>query len=136
MNNFKDNSDTIKRQLEDGIISFLTEAAGEIASQASRNSRVDTGATKSSYMYFVDSSSKSVAVGSQLENALWEEFGTGEYAEKGDGRKGGWFYVDSKGDGHFTHGKTPNRPMRNAYDASKTKILKQMTKYIKNSVKG
>jgi hypothetical protein len=29
-------------------------------------------------------------------NAVYEEFGTGEYAFNGNGRKGGWFYVDER----------------------------------------
>ena len=51
--------------------------------------------------------------------AIWEEFGTGEYALHGDGRKGGWFYEDEKGVGHFTHGKQPKRPLHNAFVSKK-----------------
>ena len=30
-------------------------------------------------------------VGSSSENAIWEEFGTGDYAVNGDGRKTPWY---------------------------------------------
>ena len=58
-------------------------------SDYARNSRVDTGETKGSYGHSVvkKNGSAELQVGSNLENAIWEEFGTGEYAIKGNGRK-------------------------------------------------
>lgn len=86
---FTDNTAKIKAALSEGVIGFLHEAGGEIQAQTQRNSRVDTGQTKGSYKYMVDEGKdeSTVAVGSDLENAIWEEFGTGEYALHGDGRK-------------------------------------------------
>lgn len=75
-----------------------------------------------------------VAVGSDLENAIWKEFGTGEYALHGDGRKGDWTYIDEKGQGHHTHGKTPNQPLTKAFQVMKPKILPQLKKYFKKFV--
>ena len=40
---FEDNSMIVKSALDDGVIAYLNEAAGEVKSQAARNSRVDTG---------------------------------------------------------------------------------------------
>ena len=111
---FKNNAITIKDQISQGILNFLTEASIDVVSQSARNSRVRTGQTKSSYIYYIDQASKTSYIGSQFENAIWEELGTGEYAINGDGRKGGWRYVDEKGKGHFTRGKTPNRPVQRA----------------------
>ncbi|OUC52528.1 hypothetical protein B7939_00985 [Eggerthia catenaformis] len=133
---FKNNAITIKDQISQGILNFLTEASGEVASQSARNSRVRTGQTKSSYIYYIDQASKTSYIGSQLENAIWEEFGTGEYAINGNGRKGGWRYVDKKGKGHFTRGKTPNRPVQRAIESKKAKILKRAAKVIRDNVKG
>ena len=91
---FTDNTAKIKAALSEGVIGFLHEVGGEIQAQTQRNSRVDTGQTKGSYKYMVDEGKdeSTVAVGSDLENAIWEEFGTGEYALHGGGRKGGWVY--------------------------------------------
>ena len=77
---FTDNTAKIKAALSEGVIGFLHEAGGEIQAQTQRNSRVDTGQTKGSYKYMVDEGKdeSTVAVGSDLENAIWEEFGTGE----------------------------------------------------------
>lgn len=120
---FEDYSVEVRDAMESAAISFLNEAAGELQARTRRNSRVDTGQTKGSYDYNVDVGDLKATIGSGLENAIWEEFGTGEYALHGDGRKGGWFYEDERGVGHFTHGKTPNRPLHNAFTALKSKII-------------
>lgn len=112
---FEDFSLKIKNAIEGTTIIFLEEAAAEVESAARRNSRVDTGQLKGSWSHIVDESDHSATVGSPLENAIWEEFGTGEYALEGNGRKGGWFYEDGAGDGHFTHGKKPNRTLYRAF---------------------
>ncbi len=93
--NFIDNSAKFKAAMTDGVRAFLEEAGGEIQSQTQRNSRVDTGQTKGSYKYVVDegSTESSVVIGSNLENAIYEEYGTGEYALHGNGRKGGCLII-------------------------------------------
>lgn len=120
---FQDFSIQVKEALDEKAIAFLYEAAAELKTQAARNSRVDTGQLKGSWDYNVDESGKKATIGSPLENAIWEEFGTGEYAANGDGRKGGWFYVDDKGKGHFTRGKTPNHTLQRAFDSKKNAII-------------
>lgn len=121
---FEDNRVVVKRALEDAVGKFLIEASGELVGQAARNSRVKTGQTKGSYKANVDENEGVATIGSELENAIWEEFGTGEYALHGDGRKGGWVFKDAKGDYHFTMGKTPNRPLHNAFTELKNKIIR------------
>jgi len=128
---FKDFSLEVKNAISDGINAVLEECAGEIESQAKRNSRVKTGKTKNSFRHKVVDSEHTAYIGSDDENAVWEEFGTGEYALKGDGRKGGWFYEDEKGNGHFTHGKTPSRALWKAFNSLKNKIINR----IQNSLK-
>lgn len=120
---FQDFSIQVKEALDEKAIAFLYEVAAELKTQAARNSRVDTGQLKGSWNYNVDESTYEATIGSPLENAIWEEFGTGEYAANGDGRKGGWFYVDDKGNGHFTCGKTPNHTLQKAFDSKKNAII-------------
>ncbi len=62
-------------------------------------------------------------VASDAMNAVYEEFGTGEYALGGDGRKGGWWYRDERGKYHFTKGKRPQRPLYHAYIMLKERII-------------
>lgn len=131
---FKDFSLKCKEALGNAIEAWLYEVGGEVQARAQRNSRVDTGQLKNSWDYKVNEANQEVTVGSPLENAIWEEFGTGEYALAGDGRKGGWVYVDRHGHGHFTHGKTPNRTLFRAYDPIKPTIKKMLEDKIKESL--
>lgn len=128
---FEDNRVTVEETIRDGVIAFLYEAIGELQSQVMRNTRVKTGQTKGSWEYTVDEEKLEAIVGSALENAIWEEFGTGEYALKGNGRKGGWFYVDEDGKGHFTYGKKPTRALHNAFVRLKPSIMAQLEKVLK-----
>lgn len=139
---FEDNRAIVKEALFDACEAFLYEAAGELQAETRRNTtpRVDTGQTKGSYEYRVSESymagEQYCQIGSNLENAIWEEFGTGEYALHGDGRKGGWFYEDRTGVGHFTHGKTPHRPMQRAFDSLKYKLIKRFGEILKSNMGG
>lgn len=119
---FQDFTVQVKNVMEDKAIAFLEEAASEIESAAKRNSRVDSGQLKGSWTHLVDESALEATIGSPLENAIWEEFGTGEHALHGDGRKGGWSYQDDAGDWHHTKGKTPNRTLQRAFDSKKAAI--------------
>lgn len=133
---FEDYSMKVKAKLDDATIAFLHEAAGELKSQAQRNqTRVDTGKTKGAWDYKVDEGAGVATIGNPLENAIWEEFGTGEYALNGDGRKGGWKYEDSNGNWHFTRGKNPLRGFWKAYTSSKTKIIKRAEQVIGGKMK-
>ena len=93
----------------------LYEAAGEVQGQAAQNTPVDTGQLKGSWDYKVHESELKAIIGSPLENAIFTELGTGEYALEGNGRKGGWNYKDAKGEWHFTKGKRPVRMLHNAF---------------------
>jgi hypothetical protein len=77
---FENNSIRIKKAIREKAIAFLEEAAGEVQTAVHNASRVDTGETRGSYTYVVDESELEATVGSPEENAIWEEFGTGEYA--------------------------------------------------------
>lgn len=125
---FKDFSVMVTSAMDDVAQAVLEECAGELESQVKRNTAVDTGQTKNSWTHNVKSTKDQhvATVGSPLENAIWEELGTGEYALNGDGRKGGWFYKDEKGRGHFTHGKHPRRPLWKAYTALKNSLIKRI----------
>ena len=120
---FVDNSVEVIGAINNAVGAFLEEAAGELEAQVKRNSRVDTYQLKSSWTHKVDEAKAEAIVGSPLENAIWEEFGTGEYALKGNGRKGGWKYQDMKGKWHFTYGKTPNRALHKAKTSCEPGII-------------
>lgn len=129
---FEDNSAEVKAKLNGICTDWLHEAAGELQGQAQRNTRVDSGRTKSSFEYSVDSGVKKAAVGSNYENVIWEEFGTGQYALEGNGRKTPWVYKDRHGNWHRTSGKRGTRALFNAFNAKK----KQLQQALEAKLKG
>ena len=127
---FQDFSMEVKAALEGAVEQFLEEAGSEMESQAMRNqTRVDTGQTKGGWTHIVED--KKVTIGNPLENAIWEEFGTGEYSIKG-GRQGGWVYRDKRtGKFYRTRGKSALRPLHTAWTASKGKIIRRAEQILK-----
>lgn len=125
---FTNDSVKVARALEERLKGAMEEVGGELTAQTQTASRVDTGQTKGSYSYKVSSTRKesSVTVGSDYINAIYEEYGTGEYAVKGDGRKDPWTYKGRDGNFHRTRGKTPNKPMEKAFLASRARIIKRI----------
>ena len=120
---FIDNTIEVIGAIKDAALMFLEESAGELESQAMRNTRVDTGQTKGAWSHKVEESALQAIVGNPLENAIWEEFGTGEYAVNGNGRKTPWRYQDVRGNWHTTTGKRPSRAFEKAKAEAEPKIL-------------
>ena len=138
---FEDNSVQVKQALSQAEKNWIEETAMELKSQTQALSRVNTGQTKGSYDYVLESDA--AYVGSPLENAIWEEYGTGEYAVSGNGRKGGWWIKVGSGSNEiseatvsryhfktitikgqkfaFTRGKKPSKPLESAFDIVKPK---------------
>lgn len=132
---FTDNSMKVKAAINDAAIAYLYEAGGELEAQVKRNTRVATGQLKNSWVNKVDEAKSEAAIGSPLENAIWEEFGTGEYALNGDGRTGGWWYKDEKtGKWHHTFGKKPHRALQNAFTSLKTALIKMAETILKEKM--
>ena len=131
---FKDYSVQIKKWLNDTAIAFLEEAKSSMASQASKLSPVDTGNLRQSFQTdsIVVPDEKTAYVGSKLEYAIYQEFGTGEYALKGNGRKGGWVYKSKKdGKYYYTKGSTPKRMLYHAFETKKEPIKKRAREMFK-----
>jgi len=132
---FTNNSAKVIAKLDDAVIAYLYEAGESLSSQVADNSRVGKGELKGSWNYRVDESKGATTIGSPLENAIWEEFGTGEYALNGDGRKGGWYYKDEKGKWHHTYGKTPHRAFKRAFDSLKNALIKRAEEVLRVRMK-
>ena len=94
---FKDFSIQVKAALNDTTKAWLNTWANEIAAQAKDNTQLDGDAgieLRKSYKADVDDGAGEAKIGTPLEAGYWEEYGTGEYAVHGDGRKGWWVYID------------------------------------------
>lgn len=120
---FEDYSESVKQVIREKGIVWLEEASGELESQTKRNCAVVTGKTKGSFEHTVDDDDLQAFIGSNYDNAIWEEFGTGQYALEGNGRKTPWIYTDEDGKTHRTVGKRPKRMMHNAYQSLKNALI-------------
>ena len=134
---FKDFSAKVKAELDEAAIAYLYEVGETLTSQVADNTRVGrTGQTKGAWTYKVDESDGVCTVGNPLENAIWEELGTGEFALHGDGRKGGWHYQDKDtGEWHHTFGKKPNRAFQSAFDSLKGAFIRRAEQVLKTRMK-
>ena len=120
---FTDNSIQVINAINQEILNALEEASGELEGQVKDNSRFDTGKTKGSWNHKVDERKFEAHVGSNYENAIWEEFGTGIEALNGNGRKDvPWVYQSEDGKWHRTSGKKPSRALYNAFNSMKNRI--------------
>lgn len=159
---FQDFSFEVKGALNDTSIAWLYESANEIKSHAQRNCKTDYEEggkqLKGSYDTTVDEAKGEAQVGSPMEAAYWEEWGTGEYAAHGDGRKGWWIYIPgqpSMGGGQsystreeaekmaayirskyqkqavVTNGRRPNYTLEKAFKAVKNPAIAELERRMK-----
>ncbi|PFK01380.1 hypothetical protein COI97_16065 [Bacillus cereus] len=76
-------------------------------------------------------------VGSNQDNAIYEEFGTGIYAEKGGGRSDKWVYKDKRtGKFYRTQGKKGTRAIRNAGEQHKADIIRIIQQTMRGGLGG
>lgn len=147
-------------RIESIVNSWLEESAGELEAQVKRNTavgKVAGGKTKGEWQHVVSQSEHKAVVGNTSENAIWEEFGTGEYALHKNGRKGGWYIPIGEEEGciseavveayhfrvvygkdgkryAFTYGKKPKRAFENAREACENKIKKALQMKLRSEI--
>lgn len=147
---FVDNRVQVNAAFDDAISAFLLECGYEVVAHASRHSPKDSGQLRGSWAADVNESKAEVVIGSPLENAIWNEFGTGEYAAEGKGRKGGWYVPAEKlsakaktkmrkttiggKEFYFTKGKRPQRTLENAFKKNKSKLKKRAEQIFKEKL--
>lgn len=151
---FKDYSIEVKAALNDITKGWLHTWANEIASKARDNTQMDGEQgvqLRRSYRADVDEGAGSAKVGTPLESGYWEEYGTGEYAVHGDGRKGWWVYKDGyQGNGgkvltedeakaiaasdpslHASNGRKPSYTLEKAFTATRPKAVADLENKLK-----
>jgi hypothetical protein len=158
---FNDYSIEVMAELDETMTAWLYEAANEVTAQAQRTCVMEDDAgkrLKGSYANNVDESKGEATVGTPLEEGFWEEFGTGEYAAHGDGRKGWWVFIRgqaSQGGGKsyaskeeaeeaaaflravkgldavVTNGRPPNYTLERAFDSKKAWAEKRAAEMLK-----
>lgn len=98
---FQDFSAQVKAAMKAEADAWLYTWSNEIASQAKRNCKMDGNVgvqLRGSYTTSVDTIAGEARIGSTLEAAYWEEYGTGSHADTlknggKQGRKDWWVYV-------------------------------------------
>jgi len=119
---FIDHSDEAKEALKDATIQWLFQACMLVEGQAVALATVHTARLRNSIDHHVDEAELTGYVGTNVEYAVYVEFGTGEFAENGMGRKGGWVYQDPNGEWFFTWGQEPQPYLRPAFRQHKNDI--------------
>lgn len=129
---FESHLDEFEEAAQQAALRWL-EAVGEDASHtAAKKAPVDTGRLKNSISWVVEKYSNTVYIGTNVHYAKWHEFGTGTFAEKGEGRKTPWAFQDKKGKWHYTHGV----PAKHFIQFGATAHVKQYMKWLEQVMKG
>ena len=163
---FHDYSIEAQTALDEVALDWLDAWANEIAAQAARHCAMDGELgqqLRGSYAVQMHEAQRSAQVGSPMEAAYWEEFGTGAYAAKGNGRKGWWIYIpggESGGGGAtydtrqeaeemaayirsrygkpavVTNGRRPAYTLENAFKGVKPKAVQDLKTRLKQRMDG
>ena len=152
---FQDFSLKVKAAINETSIAWLEEVAKEVTSHAQKHCSLGESYSddlRKSYTNKVYGAQGKAEVYSTLEQAFWEEFGTGEHADTKknggkQGRKGWWVYKDdyqgkggailseaeakaiaasSDGSVHATNGREPHYTLEKAYLARKAWAVRRL----------
>lgn len=134
----QDNSDQVKREMLRVVLGGITKGSLLVVGQTKVLARRDTGALSDSFSHQIEETPQEVTskIGSPLDYAIYNEFGTGEFAEKGDGRKGGWYYTDTDGTRRFTKGMKPNPALRTAFRKNNKRVQDILSEELGLNFKG
>lgn len=113
----------------------MKKACALIEGEARKKAPKNTGELRRSIESKVETEGKEVigTVFTPLEYAPYIEFGTGLFAEGGNGRKDvPWYYQDDKGEWHSTSGMHPHPFMRPALIDNRDKAIKIIKEGILN----
>lgn len=95
----------------------------------------DTGTLRNSTQFEVQNDGDSIKgiIFNTAEYAPYVEYGTGLFAENGNGRKTGWAYEDEEtGETIWTRGQRPQPFLRPALFENKEEILRRLRESVKN----
>lgn len=111
---------SIEKALE--ASSLLIEA--QIKANITSSGYVDSGELRDSFGHQISGFGNNTQskIGTPLKRAIYPEFGTGDFAENGAGRKKGWHFQSPDGAWHFTRGQKPLKFMRKAFRTKKSEV--------------
>lgn len=126
---FKVQLDNVKNIDYDNV---LNRACILIENDAKMKCPVDDGQLRNSITHRVED--KTGYVYTNVEYAPYVEYGTGIWAEEGNGRQTPWVYCDDEGEFHTTIGQKPQPYMRPALDDNIQNIKQLIAKEIKKEL--
>ncbi len=139
----KDNTDQIWEDIEKNIEAALEDigikaegyaqdvvTAGVPRHGGSWYASKGAAGLKGSINHEVDMSEKAVYIGSNNEHAIYNEYGTGIYAD-GGGRQSPWAYQDPDGKWHRTRGMEPLHFLKKAVTEHIQEYLAVMKQHLK-----
>lgn len=129
-------------QSSDILEDAMLVAAKEIVNAAARKAPVAGGTLRRSIMASTETKTATsirVVVGPDFASApygMYVEFGTGIYAEGGNGRQTPWVYKGGDGKFYSTKGMKPKPFMRPAFDESKAAVVRVFEREITRAIGG
>lgn len=132
---YKWNGGEVTKDVERAIEIALHTGIQIIEANAKTLALLDTGNLRGSIRNLVDASRKSAWVFTDVKYAIYVEFGTGVYAENGQGRKTAWMFRGRDGKMYWTHGMKPNSFMRLSMDNNEERVQRLMGQIISQSLK-
>lgn len=153
---FEDFSPEVKEALQSVVSGWLGKWAQRMEKQA-QSARSEARQDSPGYQSRVLEGQSTAVIGSDSDQALWEEFGTGTYADAGKnggrmGRRGWWVYREgwqggggdvlteeqaktieetSGGALHATRGSKPNYTLEKAFLANKEQAKYDLAKQLR-----
>ena len=112
----------------EGLESALGKACAVVEASAKQKAPKDTGALARSITSKIEDTEGIIFT--PLEYAPYVEYGTGLFAENGNGRQTQWRYQDDEGNWHTTKGQHPQPFMRPALSENKQNILRVVKKVV------
>lgn len=136
---FTDNSKKIKEQLTNCSEEAMEAACLIVEAQAKALAPVGNAGELRDKIDHTVKNEKGIVrgmVGSPLDYAMYVEYGTGEFAENGAGRKGGWNYQDPSGEWFFTWGNEPQPFLRPAFRRKHKQVEEIIGRKFRTTFKG
>ena len=104
-----DNSALVQEAFHTACLRALERCGMEAEGYAKDLVPVDTGRLRNGITHAVAENEMAAYVGTNVEYGVYQELGTGIYAEGGGGRPTPWVYQDANGNWHWTAGN-PAQP--------------------------
>lgn len=114
--------DEAKANMNNAMIRFLNRGTNIVQADAKLLVRKDIGDLQTSIVKKVDNSELKGTVSTNSDHAVYNEFGTGRFAEDGTGRATPWVYEHPKYGFVRTEGMKPQPFMRPALNDNKDKL--------------